>query len=139
MTSLLSTPAYPLSFTERRLSWDDRKGAQVWPHGAKLAVLLYTSLEEWAWDRMEPLTPHGTLMMAGEKVPNLGMRSAVSYGFHIGLKRLRDIWGERGLKVMLWVTGNAAEQHPEIVSELAELGHQIGGHGYSEGMPPTLM
>jgi peptidoglycan/xylan/chitin deacetylase (PgdA/CDA1 family) len=76
--------------------------------------------------------------MPGETVPSLSAETAVQYGFNVGLPRLRDIFTRAGVKVTFGTTGNAAERHPEIIRELADLGHEIAAHGYSEGTPPVF-
>lgn len=129
----------PLPFGIRRLPYDKRHGASIWPNGARMAVLVYTCPEEWEWDRQEPQPPIGTYNLPGEKKPSLSTRSAVNYGFEIGLRRLRDIFRQHDLKVTLGTTGNAAERHPEIIQELSSLGHEVAAHGYSEGMPPAFL
>jgi peptidoglycan/xylan/chitin deacetylase (PgdA/CDA1 family) len=136
---MLSNPSHPLPFTERHVPWAKRKGAALWPGGARLAALVYVAIEEWAWDRAEPLTPAGTLQLPTEKVPSLATRSAVDYGWEVGLWRLREIFAERNLQVTLWTNGNAADWHPDVLRELADAGHEVAAHGYSEGIPPTLM
>lgn len=128
-----------VNLTVRRLPYDEREGADVWPNGATLAVLVYSAPEEWMWDRNETRLPPGTLNFPDEARPSLSTRSAVNYGFEIGLRRLRDLLQQHGLKVTLWVTANAAEQHPEIIREMADVGHEIGAHAYSEGTFMSLL
>src|SRR4051812_30447776 len=76
-------------FSTRRLAYDQRKGAAIWPGNARMAVLVYTCPEEWDWSRMEPLRPTGVMTMPGETVPSLSAETAVQYGFNVGLPRLR--------------------------------------------------
>lgn len=131
---LLSPP-----YEERHLSFDRRRGASVWPEGARLAVYIYIAPEEWLWDRKEHHFPRGTRQVAGEPVPSLSTRSAVKYGYQVGLPRLSEILLERGIRVTLWVGGAAAEQHPEIIRQLADQGHEVSGHSYSQGEPLSLL
>jgi len=134
-----SANLYPLPFTERHLPFDQRKGAQVWPNGARMAILIYSAPEEYRWDRLEQRYHAEMIINPKETRPSLSVRSSIKYGFEIGLPRMRDILEERGLKMTLWTGGNAAEQHPEILKEFSDLGHEIGAHGYSEAVPiPTM-
>jgi len=133
------TALEPLPYSVRRLSYDARKGAELWPNGARMAVLIYTCPEEWNWNQHEPLPPAGAFMLPGEKKPSLSTRTAVQYGFEIGLRRLRDVMEGHGLKLTLGTTGNAAERHPELIGELHRAGHEIAAHGYSEGTPPVFL
>jgi peptidoglycan/xylan/chitin deacetylase (PgdA/CDA1 family) len=104
-----------------------------------MAVYLYIAPEEWLWGEKENHFPSGTRQVPSEPKPSLSTRSAVKYGYDIGLRRLRDIFAERDVKVTLWVGGAAAEQHPDILRELADLGHEISAHSYSQGKPLSLM
>ena len=132
---------YPLPYTERHLPFDQRKGAQVWPNGARMAILLYTAPEEYRWDRLEERyhAEMKVLMNPKETRPSLSIRSSIKYGFEIGLPRIRDIVEERGIKISLLTNGNAAEQHPEIIKEFSDLGHEIVGHAYCEAVPMSTM
>jgi polysaccharide deacetylase family protein (PEP-CTERM system associated) len=46
-------------------------------------------------------------------------------------RRLIEILGEAGVKATFFVLGKVAEDHPEIVREIAAAGHELGTHGYS--------
>lgn len=46
-------------------------------------------------------------------------------------RRLLGLLEEMGTRATFFVLGYVAEQHPEIVREIAAAGHEIGTHGYS--------
>jgi polysaccharide deacetylase family protein (PEP-CTERM system associated) len=46
-------------------------------------------------------------------------------------RRVLKLLAENGTRATFFVLGYVAEQHPEIVREIAEAGHEIGTHGYS--------
>ena len=46
-------------------------------------------------------------------------------------RRLLRILEEAGTRATFFILGYVAEQHPEIVREIAAAGHEIGTHGYS--------
>jgi polysaccharide deacetylase family protein (PEP-CTERM system associated) len=46
-------------------------------------------------------------------------------------RRLLGLLEETGTRATFFVLGYVAEQHPEIVREIAAAGHEIGTHGYS--------
>jgi peptidoglycan/xylan/chitin deacetylase (PgdA/CDA1 family) len=46
---------------------------------------------------------------------------------------MRQIFRDFGMSVTVWTSGVAAEQSPDIVAALADDGHEIGAHGYSQG------
>jgi allantoinase len=127
-------------FPTSRIPYAARAGLRPWPNGARLAFLFYASAEEWDWDADEtaPLQPF-PLAKFGEKKLALSMRSAIEYGFNVGLPRTADILREVGMKGTIWTNGNAVEQHRDVVEMLAGEGHEIGGHGYSEGWPMAAM
>lgn len=135
----MTTNFYPLPYTERHLPFEQRKGAKIWPNGARMAILLYTAPEEYRWDQMEKRYHAEMIVSPKDDRPSLSVRSSIKYGFDIGLRRMRDIIEERGVKITLWTTGNAVEQHPEILKEYFDLGHEIGAHGYSEAVPLSTM
>ena len=127
-----------LPFTTRRLGYEERKGLEIWPNGARMAVLVYTCPEEWDWEGLEPLPPAGAFMLPGERKHSLSTRTAVQYGFNIGLPRLADVMSDHGLRFTLGTTGNAAERHGELLGKLHRAGHEVAAHGYSEGTPPVF-
>ena len=123
-------------YEARHLPFDKRKGLQVWPNGARMAVLIYTVAEEWDWEAAsEPQPPPPVIAGArSHGATCLSNRTCVNYAFEVGLRRYRDIMKAHGLRSTIWTTGNSVEQHPEIVRELHEDGFELGGHGYSEGV-----
>jgi len=46
-------------------------------------------------------------------------------------RQLMEILGEAGVKATFFILGKVAEDHPEIVREIAAAGHELGTHGYS--------
>jgi allantoinase len=121
-------------FPTSRFPFRERSGLNVWPNGARLAVLVYTAPEEWIWSERETFAAPGTFGV-GNGAPSLSARSAVAYGYQVGLWRLREIFGRFDMKVTLWTNGSAVEQHRDVLAELAKDGHEISAHGYSEGRP----
>jgi peptidoglycan/xylan/chitin deacetylase (PgdA/CDA1 family) len=128
-------------FPTSRIPYPDRAGLKVWPNGARMAFLFYASAEEWDWTEdagghaLDPFP----LAKFGEKKLALSMRSAIEFGFNVGLYRTAEVLSDVGMKGTIWTTGNAVEQHREVVEMLANEGHEIGGHGYSEGWPMASM
>jgi allantoinase len=116
-----------------RIPFEERKGLSVWPNGARMAVLVYTAPEQWAWQDQEPLKPVGTFA-AGRNAPvSLSTQTAVEYGYIVGLPRLREIFRDFDMKVTLWANGVTAERFPDVLAACAADGHELGAHGYSQG------
>ena len=116
-----------------RIPFDDRKGLAAWPNGARMAVLVYTSPEQWDWAENEPLKPAGTYAAGRGSAPSISTRSAVDYGYHVGLPRLRELFADFDMKVTLWTSGQTVEQFPELLRALVADGHELNPHGYSQG------
>jgi allantoinase len=121
-----------------RIPFRERQGLQVWPGGAKMAVLVYTAPEEWAWPEAETMPVAATLNF-GQPVQPLSSRSAVAYGFNVGLYRLAEIFQRFNMKVTLWTNGTTVEQHEQVLRDLVAEGHILGGHAYSEGAPMNTL
>ncbi len=49
-------------------------------------------------------------------------------------RRLLKLLGEAGVRATFFVLGYIAEQHPEMIREIAAAGHEIGTHGYSHAL-----
>jgi peptidoglycan/xylan/chitin deacetylase (PgdA/CDA1 family) len=126
------------SFPSSRIPFGERKGLSVWPNGARLAFLFCNTAEEWQWGESEVFDPSGTWRF-GEQLPSLSMQTAVGYGFEVGLYRIAELFSDLDLKVTFWTNGNAVERHRGVIELLAKEGHEIGGHGYTEGMPMTSL
>jgi polysaccharide deacetylase family protein (PEP-CTERM system associated) len=45
-------------------------------------------------------------------------------------QRLLDIIDEAGARATFFVLGDVADQHPELVREISQRGHEVGSHGY---------
>lgn len=125
-------------FPTSRIPYPERRHLEVWPNGARLAVLVYTAPEEWCWDQDEVMDPPATARYGRSRI-SLSTRSAVDYGFTVGIHRIAEVFDEFDMKTTLWTNGNAVEQHRDVLETLVAAGHEIGGHGYSEGMPMTAM
>ena len=120
-------------YESSRIPFADRKGIAVWPNGARMAVLVYTAAEQWAWTENEPLKPLGTFAAGRGAALSLSSKTAVAYGYDVGLPRIREIFHDFGMRTTLWTSGITAELHPEQLREFVADGHELGAHGYSQG------
>jgi peptidoglycan/xylan/chitin deacetylase (PgdA/CDA1 family) len=127
-------------FPTSRIPFRDREGVELFPDGARVAFLFYGAAEQWNWgDEQQPALDPFPVARFGEKRLAQSMRSAIEYGFNVGLWRIAECLRDLNVKATFWTTGNAIEQYPEIVEMLHGEGHEIGAHGYSEGWPMTAM
>ena len=125
-------------FPTSRIPYPERRGLEVFPNGARMALLVYVAAEEWRWGMNETMDPPAT-WRHGEKYLSLSTRSAIEYGFNVGLYRMRDFCAEAGFKMAILPNGTTIERHRELIELLVADGHPLIGHAYSEGMPmPTL-
>jgi peptidoglycan/xylan/chitin deacetylase (PgdA/CDA1 family) len=126
-------------FPTNHIPYRDRPGLSVWPNGARMAMMFYSCAEEWLWDVPEhPLDPF-PLARFGEKNLSLSTRTAIGYGFDVGLYRIADILNDLGMKSTFLTNAISIEQHPETVQMLHDEGHELCGHAHSEGMTMTAI
>src|SRR5262249_54579295 len=69
----------------------------------------------------------------GGPVPALTTRTAINYGFEVGLPRMFDIVSEAKMPLTIWTSGLAAEEFPGVIKNAAKRGFEIGAHSYSQG------
>lgn len=106
-----------------------------------MAVLIYIAAEQWDWGIVENVPiPMETFGYSGHKIPpSLSQRTAVKYGFEVGLPRLLEILEDHEQKITFWTNANVVIQNPEIMKEAVRAGHELGGHNIAEGTHMSLM
>ncbi|MGR2663567.1 MULTISPECIES: allantoinase PuuE [Chromobacterium] len=107
-----------------------------WPGAARIAVQFVLNYEEGG----ENNVLHGDAgseqflseIIGAEAYParHLSMESVYEYGSRAGVWRILREFERRGLPLTVFGVGMALERHPELASALAELGHEVAGHGY---------
>lgn len=108
-----------------------------WPGGARLAVQFVLNYEEGG----ENCVLHGdhaseaflselpgALPWPGERHPS--MESVYEYGSRVGAWRLLKLFAKHDLPLTVFAVGMAVERHPDLIREMAALGHEICSHGY---------
>jgi allantoinase len=133
------TAELELPYESRHLPFDKRDEIDVWPDGARIAVTIELTPEQWEWDRKEPSEVHGSITLPEESRQSLSSQTAVRYGMKIGLPRIWNILEERNLTATAPATGNTAVRYPETIRKFTELGHEVICHSYSEGTPLTVL
>src|SRR5581483_12394739 len=58
------------------------------------------------------------------------------YGTPEEINDLLNILADKGVKAMFFVIGSWADEHPELVAQIAAAGHELGNHTYSH---PNLL
>jgi len=108
-----------------------------WPAGARLALQFVLNVEEGA----ERTVLNGDLGSENylSEIPGasqlLGLRnysaeSLYDFGARVGFWRILRLFEERRLPLTAFAAGRALEFNPEAGAALAELGHEVAGHGY---------
>nr|WP_209262587.1 polysaccharide deacetylase family protein [Thiorhodococcus minor] len=108
-----------------------------WPGGARLALQCVLNVEEGAErtllngdDGSEDYLPElpGFQRRLGQR--HYSAESLFDYGSRVGFWRLLRLFEERRLPLTAFAAGRALELNPEAGAALAELGHEVAGHGY---------
>ena len=108
-----------------------------WPKGRPLAVSLSVMLEGWAEGSAPGVGPMGNVLRPG--VVDLQARSWADYGARVGAWRILDILDQAGLPAVFYTSGVVAERYPDLPRAIADGGHAVAAHGWSQGtLPPYL-
>jgi allantoinase len=108
-----------------------------WPGDARVAVSFVLNVEEGGERTPEDGDPtHETYLhdlssataRAGER--HTGVESLFDYGARAGVWRLLRLFEDRRMPLTAFAVGQAIERNPEVGAALAELGHEVAGHGW---------
>ncbi len=108
-----------------------------WPGDARVAVSFVLNVEEGAerspldGDEAAEAYLHdlpGAVLRPGAR--HAGVESLFEYGARAGLWRLLRMFEARDLPLTAFAAGLALERIPDAGAALAELGHEVAGHGY---------
>src|SRR5271155_5300879 len=106
-----------------------------WPEGGTLAVAVNVMLEGWSDDAAPGIGPMGNPLKPG--VLDLQARSWAEYGAKTGAWRLLDIFAAEKVRAVWYVSGIVAERHPALMRAIAEAGHPIAAHCWSQLIIPA--
>lgn len=108
-----------------------------WPGGARLALQFVLNVEEGAENTLLNGDPGSETYL--HEIPggsplrglrNTSVESMFDYGARAGFWRILRLFEERELPLTAFAVGRALELNPEAGMALAELGHEVAGHGY---------
>lgn len=108
-----------------------------WPGGHSLAVIFNIAYESWSDGNVPALGPMGNPLPPG--IPDLQAASWGRYGHTAGIQRLARVLAEHGVSATVMASGVLAEQAPETLRQLAEAGHDICAHSYSQNILPGTL
>lgn len=91
----------------------------VWPDGARVAVLLSFDVDSQTWELMSGETPSISALSQGE------------FGTRVGLKRILGLLDEHTLPASFFVPAVTLILRPEIIDLIQASGcHELGVHGW---------
>ena len=67
-----------------------------------------------------------------------GTVTMAEYGPKVGMPRILDLLEEYGVRGSFFVPGHTAENHPALLAEILERGHEVAHHGYVHERPAAL-
>ncbi len=108
-----------------------------WPGGRKIAVVFNLAYEGWSDGVAPGLGPMGNPLPAGAFDTNALLWGA--YGDKRGIERLLRVLDRRRLQASVMVSGIFAERSPATVKAIAEAGHEIVAHAYTQDIIPARL
>ncbi|MGY6156200.1 polysaccharide deacetylase family protein [Paraburkholderia graminis] len=100
-------------------------------------VSVNVMLEGWGDDEAPGLGPMGNPLRAG--VLDLQARSWAAYGPEKGAWRLLDLLASRNIKASFYTSGIVAERYPGLMREIAQAGHDVCGHSWTQNTLPAYL
>ena len=99
-------------------------GNLKWPEGKKCAVMFTFDVDgDTTWENGNRGLPNGEKYIKSLSVGQYGPKRCVD--------RILDMLESYGVKATFFVPGLTAERYPEVITRIAEAGHEIGHHGYA--------
>lgn len=108
-----------------------------WPADRPLAVSVSVMLEGWAAPDAPGIGPMGNPLRPG--VVDLQARSWAEYGAKTGAWRLLDLLDRAGVRAVFYTSGVVAARYPDLLAAIAESGHVVAAHGWSQGTLPAYL
>ncbi len=108
-----------------------------WPAHKPLAISINVMLEGWAAPDAPGIGPMGNPLKPG--TIDLQARSWAEYGAKVGAWRLLDLLDREEVRAVFYTSGVVAEAYPDLVAAIAERGHCVAAHGWSQGTLPAYL
>jgi hypothetical protein len=109
----------------------------VWPKGRRIAVVFNVCLEAWSDGKAPGISPMGNPLPAGA-LDTMAI-SWAAYGVKRGIHRLLDGLARHRAVASVMVNAVIAERAPQVVSAVAEAGHEVLSHSYAMDVIPALL
>jgi peptidoglycan/xylan/chitin deacetylase (PgdA/CDA1 family) len=108
-----------------------------WPAGRPLAISISVMLEGWAMGSAPGIGPMGNPLKPG--VTDLQAISWAEYGPKVGAHRILALLDRTHVHAVFYTSGVIAERYPQLTRLIADKGHAVAAHGWSQGtLPPYL-
>jgi peptidoglycan/xylan/chitin deacetylase (PgdA/CDA1 family) len=127
-----TTPGWKLSDGQLK-AWANQVSAgrslqpEVWPNGARVAVLLSFDVDSQTWELRKGETPSIVALSQGE------------YGTRVGLKRIVRLMDKHQIPASFFIPILSIKLHPEVVDIIKISGrHEFGIHGWVHEYATTL-
>ncbi|MCO8591154.1 polysaccharide deacetylase family protein [Burkholderia multivorans] len=115
-----------------------RKNSQAFREGRPpVNISVNVMLEGWGDNEAPGLGPMGNPLRAG--VLDLQARSWAAYGPKEGAWRLLDLLAARNVKASFYTSGIVAERYPDLLREIANAGHDVCGHSWTQNTLPAYL
>jgi peptidoglycan/xylan/chitin deacetylase (PgdA/CDA1 family) len=79
---------------------------------------------------MTGATDRGRLLVCFDFEGSYGMPHAVPFDVRRSARLILDVLAQHSAPAVFFIVGRIAEDHPEVVRDIADAGHEIGLHGY---------
>jgi hypothetical protein len=106
-----------------------------WPVGKPLAIAVSVMLEGWSDDAAPGVGPMGNVLPAGAL--DLQARSWAEYGVTTGAWRILDILAKARVRAVFYTSGVVAARAPALLRAIADAGHVVAAHGWSQHIIPA--
>ena len=106
-----------------------------WPSGRGIAVSVSVMLEGWAEGATPGIGPMGNVLAPGTL--DTQAQSWAEYGPRTGAWRLLDVLDAAGVRAVFYVSGVLAEPYADLVRAIADAGHVVAAHGWSQHLHPA--
>lgn len=107
-----------------------RRSRLRWPGGRHVAVVLNVAYEVWSEGQVSAVGPMGNPLAAG--IFDTNADSYGRYGAVDGITRLMRKLEQAHATADIFTSGALAERQPRLVKAIADAGHGIVGHGYTQ-------
>ena len=114
-----------------------RAGAFRWPGDRRIAAIANIAFEAWGDGHAPGIGPMGNPLPSGAFDTNA--RSLGDYGADHGVHRLLRILARAQIRGSVMVSGILADRFPANVQAIADAGHEIIAHGYSQDLVPASL